>query len=420
MDPKINIKKINDLFSIITYPIKDSKNATIGFWCDGGAWKETAENNGIAHMLEHMMFKGTANYNSKQLLSKLEQLGAYTNAYTSLESVAYYLSVGPTNLVNNNKNNLMEATELLFDLFLNSTFPEEELTKEKDVVIQEIRMYQDDLEQRCHSALYEISFEKNNYLHREIIGTEEIVKSFTPQDLKNFMKNHYNKIYFVAVGNFDEKIMIDYAESMVPIINNNFTHKILPHQPSAYIPNFQQDILIKDWANQAQVMMSWHVPGDTYHREITILSLIKVILGGGMSSLLFSKIREEMGLVYGIYADCSSYKNDGIFTVHFKTFNEKVDEVIDVVNDLVKNFLNISDEQIQIAKNFILSGRIKRLETNYSKASFLGEQALWDENKLSLEEYLYECDKITRQDIEEMYNKYLNKPAEKIIKLLIK
>ena len=409
--------KINDVFTIITHHIPTAQSCTFGFWCDGGASKETEKNNGIAHALEHMLFKGTNKRTNKELMRKLDQLGAYSNAYTSDESVAYYLSVAPTDLVVDKKNNLLYAAELLFEMLLESIFPSDELTKEKDVIIQELRMYQDDLESRCGVNLKSIAYAPGTYLHREIIGTEELIKSFTSEDLKNYMKENYNNIYFVVVGKFDDQL-IDYAKSMGPAMASFFQSK--PKQTSAplYLDGNNEFKDVKSWANQAQAMMSWKSISSS-DKRYPVASLISCILGGGMSSTLFQKVRDDLGLVYSIYSSLDRYIGDGMFYVHFKTFNDKVDQVVDIVNREVVNFLdNLTENQIEIAKNYITSSRIKRCEGIQAKCFFLGEAALIDDNDLSFDDYMEECKKVTRQDIEIFCKEFLCKPADKVSKIL--
>ena len=419
----IKITTINKKFQVLTYPNLNSKSATLGFWIDGGASKETNENNGIAHVLEHMMFKGTEKYNTKELSNKLEQLGAQTNAYTSFESVAYYLSVAPTNLIVKGKNNLMEALELIFELLLNSTFPPEELEKEKDVIIQELKMYQDDLEHNCYTGLYNISYKMGSYLYRDIIGTEPLIKSFTSQQLKDFMRDNYNKIYFVITGNFDENMVLDYCKSMGDIILNTFKVNNEKVEESLYIDEFKEISVVKNWANQAQVTMGWKVSNNIEDKKI--VSVISCIFGSGMSSILFQKVRDDLGLVYSIYSSPNFYRNDHSISVHFKTFNDKVEEVISVVNREIMNLMeNITDEAIEKAKNYIISSRIKRTESNQSSCFFLGEKLLELDYKdlsmdnISIDEYVYDCQNVTKEDIKNYWSKYLNRPADKISRLL--
>jgi predicted Zn-dependent peptidase len=228
------IVEINSMFKVILNPVPTSKSATLGFWCQGGSCKENDENNGIAHVLEHMMFKGTKTLTSKEIGRKLEKLGAYSNAYTSEESVCYYLSVGPTNLVVDGKNNLLSSMEILFDMFLNSVFPPEELEKEKDVIVQELRMYEDDLTSRCFANLHKIAYNPHTYLHREIIGTEENIRGFTSPQLIKFMEDYYNNIHFIMVGNFDEEKVLEFCKSQGDNFLKKFTNKNIVQEPVVY------------------------------------------------------------------------------------------------------------------------------------------------------------------------------------------
>jgi predicted Zn-dependent peptidase len=410
--------KINDIFTVLLNYDGNAQSSTCGFWCDGGANKEHDGNNGIAHVLEHMMFKGTTKRNGEELSSKVEQLGAYSNAYTSLESVAYYFSVAPTNLMVEGKNNLMTVIELLFEMLLESSFPEEELTKEKDVIIQELKMYEDDLEERCSAALHEIAYKTSTYLHREIIGTEPIIRSFTSQDLKKFMKEHYNNIYFVITGNFDEQLVVDYCKSMGPAMANFFEGQEKKTEECLYVDGYKEVTQIKNWANQAQAIMSWKTV-DNKDKKRPVFDLISCILGKGMSSILFQRVRNQLGLVYSIYAETSYFNGSGALSVRFKTFNDKVQQVIDIVNKSVKELMaDINEENIQKAKNITISSRIKRYEGVQSKAFFLGESALMDDNDLSIDEYIAECNKVTKADIIACCQEFFTGDADKVSKLL--
>ena len=411
--------KINNVFTLILNYDGNARSSTCGFWCDGGADKENDANNGIAHVLEHMMFKGTTKRTSEELSAKVEQLGAYSNAYTSLESVSYYFSVAPTNLTVDGKNNLMSVVELLFEMLLESTFPEEELTKEKDVIIQELKMYEDDLEERCSAALHTISYKPSTYLHREIIGTEPIIRSFTSQQLKTFMKENYNNIYFVITGNFDEKKIMDYCNAMGPSMESFFQAKPKLLVDSSYIEGFKEITQVKNWANQAQAIMTWKTVDNKDKTKKPILDLISCILGKGMSSILFQRVRNELGLVYSIYAYTDYFHSTGILGVRFKTFNDKVQQVIDLVNKSVTELvLELNDEQIQKAKNIMISSRIKGYEGVQSKAFFLGESALIDDNDLSIDEYIEQCNKVTKEQIIACCKEFFSGNADKVSKLL--
>jgi predicted Zn-dependent peptidase len=406
--------EINPSLKVITSVKPDSRSATIAICADAGACKEEKKNNGIAHALEHMLFKGTTTRNKKQIVVELERLGAYINAYTSLDSVVYHVSIAPANM-----DNILKVCDILLDMLINSTFPEEELIKEKDVILQELSSSKDSLEDQCSLGFYSSTY-GDCYAGRDILGPEENIKSFTSNDLREFLRTKYNKIYFVAVGNIEEEKIVEKLRSKNQEFLDFFKEDPNPTQD---IVKYNQELIIhsevKDWANQAHVMMGWesvnYMDSDRY-----VADVISCILGGNMSSILSQKIRDDLGLVYHISSYTQYLKETGYMVVYFATFNDKVQEVCDLVNQEVGNFLNFTTEQLEDAKNYITGARIKATENNRNLAMFIGEHYLKQGSMKNVENYIAACNQVTVEDIKAYWNKYLNGKANKISKILTK
>ena len=361
-----------------------------------------------------MLFKGTTTRTKKEIVVELERLGAYINAYTSSDSVVYHVSIAPANM-----DNILRVCDILLDMLINSTFPKEELEKEKEVIVQELCNSKDSLEDQCSNGFYSAAY-GDCYIGRDILGPEENIRSFTSEDLKEFIRRKYKKIYFVAVGNIEEEQIVEKLRSKNQEFLDFFTEDLNPTQD--IVQYNKQPIIhseVKDWANQAHVIMGWESV-NYFNEDRFVADVISCILGGNMSSILCQKIRDEMGLVYHISSSTHYLKETGYMEIYFATFNDKVDNVCEVVNEEIKNFMNFTDAQLEDAKNYIAGARIKATENNSSVAKFIGEHYLKKGPIHNLEQHIYACNRVTREDIQAYWDKYLSQPADKISKILSK
>lgn len=338
-----------------------------------------------------MIFKGTTKRTAKEISEEIDNLGGHINAFTSKEMTAFYTVTL--------SEHIEKSIEILSDILLNSTFSQENLEKEKKVVIEEIRMYQDMPEDLVHDLNSE--FVVKGPEGRNILGTEESVGAISRETLINYFEDRYcsdNMIISIA-GNVDvEKTVISLEKyfgsfkrkSKIRNLNEGFTLKA------------SHNIIRKD---TNQVHLCFNTKGVSYlERDKYTLSVISNILGGNMSSRLFQKIREDKGLCYSVYTYASSYKNGGIFTVYAGTTHENYSEVIEIIksefNDIKEN--GVSKDELNKAKNQLLSSMIIGLETSKSRMSRLANNFIGHERVIEIEEIIKEVGEVDMERIKNL------------------
>lgn len=320
---------------------KKFNTVSMGIYVNVGSLNETEELSGISHVLEHMAFKGTKTKNAQQLSDQIESLGGNCNAYTTTDHTAYVVNILP--------DYWKIGIDFLSDIIQNSTFPEEELEKERKVILQEIDMYKDDLNATSWLKLYE-SVYPNQALGRPVIGTKENVTKFTRDDLLDYVKKGYttDKMVISMVGNVKHEEVVDY-------VKNTFTS--LPNKnqlPVAQSKYEYHDITVESKFAQTAVIVS--MEGDPlYHKNTYVSSLFRNILDGGMSCRLFQEVREKRGLVYSVGVVNFSEIDTGLFGVWAAINKENIDETITVIKDTLNTMLtDITEEELEKAKNIIL------------------------------------------------------------------
>lgn len=356
--------------------ISNVSSASIGVFVKTGSKDESVEELGLSHLIEHMMFKGTKNRNYLEISQEVDYLGGSINAYTSKEETVYYISVL--------KDYVEQALEILCDMLGNSLFDEDELEKEKDVIVEEIKMYQDtpdDLVMELNS--------KNcitGNLGKPIIGTEESVKSFTRDGILKYYTERYTKdnIVIVVSGNFKkEKI-----KRIIDKYFGSFNEEKIDRYEKIDFSFKNGEIAYEKDIKQVNICISY--PGVSYLDSNRIYyDVVSNIMGGTMSSRLFQKIREEMGLAYSVHTFNQAYKEGGIVTTYIGTNEKSYKKAIKITKD---EFLNlrrngISSSELEKAQNKFLSKIAFSLENVRSRMNIIGTHYLkygeiFDEEKL--------------------------------------
>ena len=305
-----------------------------GFLIKVGSRFENKHNNGIAHFIEHAVFKGTSKRNSSQVLNYIEKEGGEVNAFTTREKTCFYASAL--------RQDAKKAIDLLSDIFFNAEFPEKELENEKKVIFEEIEMYDDTPEEAIYDEFYELLF-KNHPLGFNILGTKDVLKKIKRDDLKKFIQSNYTEdnVVFSIAGNISEKEVLKYC---------NTYFKELPK--SSHSLNSKPEInhfnLVKKEKDNTQLHCIMGLESYSKHNDKRVpLALINNILGGSaMSSILNMKVREKNGLVYAINSNFSSYQDSGTFTIYFacdeKSFEKCQKLIYTELNRLHKNGLTSS------------------------------------------------------------------------------
>ncbi len=336
------------------------ESATICFSFNAGARQETDSQHGLAHLLEHMAFKGTKRRNARQIAEAFDDIGGSVNAYTSMEKTVYYARVL--------KEHLPVAVDVLADILRNSTFTEEELKREQEVIVQEIGMHHDSPEDLVFDNLHQVAYGKHP-LGQSILGTSETVCSFTADNLRNFINAHYHAPTCVisAAGNIQHDLLTDLVSEHFSGITQEKAQPL--KKPEFHVGEKQ---VIRDELEQMQVMMAFE--GVTPHDEnYYAAQLLSTLFGGGMSSRLFQEVREKRGLAYSVSSFLTSYQDGGMFGVYAATGAEKKDELIQVLNDETQKLLEgVTDEELTRAKNQQKAALLMRRESVTAMAEWIG------------------------------------------------
>lgn len=387
--------------TVVTEEIDYANSASLGIWVMAGSRGENKDNAGISHFLEHMNFKGTERRNAKELAEVLECRGGQLNAYTTKEYTAYYCQVvgedWPLGL------------DVLGDLYLNSTFESEDIEKEKNVIIEEINLYEDSPEDLAVDMLNGIIWGEHP-LARPILGYEDVVRNMSRSELIDYRQNNYrpDNTVLAAVGKVDHDSLLAAAAD----IFSDFTgksHCLSEPRPLCHSGKIRQE---KDIV-QEHICLGF--PGlSIFDKDYYALILVNEILGGGASSRLFQTIREEKALSYSVFSFVTAYKDCGILSVYAGTAKGKGEEVASLCLEEIEKLKrgDISEDELSKLKTQIGGGMRISLDSLGSRLSRLGRNQLYYGRDLPIDEVVAALNKVTVDDMVRVASEYLQ--AEKM------
>jgi len=385
-----NLYTLKNGLRIVTEKNESVKSVSVGVMIQNGSRNETLEMNGISHFIEHMFFKGTDKRKPKEIAASVENLGGQINAFTSKEATCYY--------VKNLYTHLDLSLEVLSDIILHSKFDPEDIEREKSVVVEEINMSNDNPEDALDDLHSKISFE-DNPLARPILGTIDKVKSFTRENIKDFISKKYtpyNSVISVC-GNFDDTELTSLIEKYFGEWKSD----------NIYVPTYENTIVHPGTAYLNKDIEQLHISlglkglpfGDDKGYALVLLSNI---FGGGASSILFQKVREELGLCYNVYCYPQPYQGVGMFNIYTglgKTYGEKALDVI--IKELYKfSKASISSEVLAMNKEKIKATYILGLESTSSRMFSNAKSVLFKNKITTQDDVIKKVDKISPEDIE--------------------
>lgn len=363
----VNYKKYENGLRLIVNSMDAMMSVSVGFLVGAGSCLEDANNNGISHFIEHTTFKGTDKMTSFQISSAFDDIGAQVNAFTSKETTCYY--------VKSTTGELEKSFELLSDMFLNSTYKSDELDKEKGVVVEEINMCLDTPEELCLDALSESYFGKQG-LGRTILGSVKNVKGFKKDDIDKYRKRFYNADNIVV--SFAGKISF---EAACGLVEKYFMPYVSAAKSDEFLCGETENKYgrIKLEKDIEQVHLALAFGGVEYDSpETDAMSVINNVAGGGMSSRLFQKIREELGLCYTVYTYPSCYLKTGTFAVYAgvnpKSAEKAYRAILDVLNELKKN--GVTEDEFARGKAQMISSFAFGQESTSSQMLLYGKYLL--------------------------------------------
>ena len=359
----VQIHTLSNGFRVVTEHMAGLKSASLGIWVGAGGRHERLEQNGIAHFLEHMAFKGTKKRNSLQIAEAIEDVGGYINAYTSREMTAYYVRVLEPDVP--------LAMDVISDIVLNSIFDSAEVEIERGVILSEIGQSLDTPDDVIFDWLQEVSY-PDQPLGRTILGPEERVRSFTRDDLHAFVKEQYtpDQMVLSAAGAVDHDQLVKMAEVAFGGLEQRATRVL---QPAVYKGGEHR--VIKD-LEQAHFAMAFET-ASYRNDEIYTAQVFSLTLGGGMSSRLFQEIREKRGLCYTIYAQAGAYVDTGSLTIYAGTSGTDLAELSMLcIDELRRSADDMSEAEINRARVQMKAGMLMGLESPSSRCERLARMVM--------------------------------------------
>lgn len=391
--------KLDNGLKVVLAPKSETSVVTVMLMFRVGSRNESLELAGISHVLEHMHYKGTKTRQTAIQVSEfIESVGGEHNAFTGKEYTGYYAKVA--------SKHLKRGIDFISDLMLNSIFDSSELEKEKDVIIQEINMYQDYPVEVAFNNFDRVMYGDNS-LGREVIGFKDSVKSVTREKLFEYKDQFYfgSNAALVIAGNFgdySEEDLILLAEKSFPFLNKE---KVI--LSSINIPNEKNISIIEKKTEQSNIIIGFRTCSYD-HEDSFKLSVLALILGGSMSSRMFEEIREKRGLAYSVHTQSSDFKDTGYLYTQAGIEHGKVYEAVSAILAEYKKVINekVTDSELDKAKEILSSRQLIRLEDSEEVAHYFAEEFLLPDKVYTPEQVIEEYQKVTVSDIQEMAKKY--------------
>ncbi|MGN0804242.1 MAG: M16 family metallopeptidase [Candidatus Coproplasma sp.] len=384
----VHFKQLKNGVRLVVKEMSGLMSVTMGIIVGTGSVYESDKEDGISHFIEHMMFKGTKTRSAFQISDRMDAIGAQVNAFTSKDVTCYYAK--------STSQNASSAFEILSDLFLNSIFPEDEMAREKGVVIEEINMNEDTPDDLCLDLLSSAFFGKENY-GRNILGSKQNVQGFTRKELTDYISERYapDNIVISMAGN----ITIDLAEELV-----NKYFGVLPARkttPRLIDVKLQGGQLLKK-KDIEQVHIAIAYPSmKRYERLCDATQIMNAVLGGSMSSRLFQTVREKMGLAYTVYSYISSYEKSGALTVYAgvnaNTYQQSAEAIYGCIAEMKKN--KMSEDEFKRGKEQLMSSLIFAQESTSSQMLLYGRELMYSGKVYDFEKRVSDLNAVTLADV---------------------
>ncbi|MGL4311698.1 MAG: M16 family metallopeptidase [Paracoccaceae bacterium] len=375
------IHRLSNGFRIVTETMPGLQSAAVGIWVMAGGRHERAEQNGIAHFLEHMAFKGTKTRSALRIAEEIEDVGGYINAYTSRETTAYYARVLA--------DDVPLALDVVSDIVLNPIFDPNEIETERHVILQEIGQALDTPDDIIFDWLQEAAY-PGQALGRTILGPAERVSAFGRKDFSRFVREHYgpDQMILSAAGAIDHDRLVAQAEKIFgglsPVGKRSY-------EGAAFQSGERREVKALE---QVHFALAFEAPGYR-HRDYFTSQIYASVVGGGMSSRLFQKIREERGLCYSIYAQSGSYEDTGMLTIYAGTSEEEIAGLTDLtIDELRRSAEDMSEAEVARARAQMKAGLLMGLESPSARAERMARLvSIWDRVP-PLEETIAEIDSV--------------------------
>ena len=391
----MNLITLENGLRIFTHKRDDLRSATVGVWVMSGSRNETEEISGISHFIEHIVFKGSSERSGFEIAEGMDEIGAHVNAYTTKEYTFFYTKALDYQILG--------ASDILFDMIRHPRLDEKDIETEKGVVLEEINMCEDD----PGDVVYEVnetSLFGGTTLSMKILGERETVSAFKKEDIEKYMKANYcaDKTVIGISGNFDEEKMIRKVREYFSDMPSN------SETDSFYKVPFNQSIALKTMqTEQTHIMMCFDGVG-IEHEDLYPLQVCMFILGTGTSSMLYQRIREDLGLCYSVDSWLGRYRGGGYIAIAMSLSPASEEKAINEVADIVGSFnRNVTERQVAIAKEKLISSLIMSREQPQSKLSSMGYNLLMLGHFIEDDDIIDSIKAITLEDVVAVSEKYL-------------
>ena len=391
---------------IVTEKIPYVRTVSVGIWVDVGSRDEHEEDNGSAHFVEHMLFKGTKKRSARRIAMELDVLGGMSNAFTSRELTCFYATIIDSNL--------HRLVDLFIDMFLDSRFDPEEVTREQQVILQEISMVDDTPDDLIHD-LFSSELWGDHSLGRTVLGTRGVVGSMDSARLREFIGRLYTpeRILIAAAGNVDHDHFVRMWEERFGKLSRISGEKDIRTKPAERPPSHT---LVKRPLEQVHTILgTYGLPIDSEERYKLIL--LNIILGGNMSSRLFQEVREKRGLAYSIYSYLDSYIDAGCLAIYMGVgpafFHEATNLVVSEVERLTAEA--VSEKELANAKDYAKGGLLLASENMEARMTRIARNEVCFGRYFSFDEVADDIDRVTSQEVTELAGKIFSRKLTRAV-----
>jgi predicted Zn-dependent peptidase len=374
---------------LITESMPHVRSVSIGVWLMRGSRHEIAARSGIAHFVEHMLFKGTSTRSAEDIAQAIDSIGGQLDAFTAKEYASYYIKVLDEHLP--------LAVDLLSDIVINPAFVDEELEREKKVILEEIKMVEDTPDDLVHE-LFTQHFWEGHPLGRPILGTKDTVESFTTQVLREYFQGAYTapNLIVSAAGNLaHEQVreLVGRAFGKLPSVS-------VPHTDG--MPRVVPQIIVRSKELEQSHLCLGTNSYPQNHDDRYVSYIMNTVLGGSMSSRLFQNVREKRGLAYAVFSGLSAYRDAGNITIYAGCANDAVTEVVNLCVDELRGMKGapVPDTELRRAKDHLKGSLMLSLENTASRMSHLARQEIYFDRHFGLDETLAGVERVTSDDVQ--------------------
>src|ERR1700756_3158800 len=382
--------------TVITEQMSHIRSVAIGIWLKSGSRDEDSEWNGISHFIEHMVFKGTETRSAEAIACQVDSIGGNMDAFTAKECICFNVKVLDEHLP--------IAMDVLSDLVLHPVFAAPDISRERGVILEEIKMDEDNPDYLVHE-IFTQNFWKDHPLGKPILGTKDTVKRFEREPVLDFYKQRFapGNLIVCAAGHLQHEQFVDLVRKhfgdMKPMSNGFYSSQ----------PKVVSRIILRNKKSLEQVQICLGVPSHPIAHEKRFASyVLNTLLGGGMSSRLFQNIRERQGLAYSIYSDLSPYRDTGCLSVYAGTSRESAGKVVQSIISEFKKLKSekLSDEEVRRSKDQLKGSLMLSLESSTARMSNLARQDMYFDKFYGMDELIAKIEAVIAEDLHEMANDF--------------